>query len=85
MASAFKPGVPIIGWRTRNPETVYFFDSINKASKFCNVDAKSVLLVCRGDRLQAKGWHFYCDCTIGAAVIKKEAKRKVFHNEVIVA
>lgn len=85
MASAFKPGVPVIGWRTRNPEIIYHFDSLNQASKFCNVDTKSVLLACRGDRLQAKGWRFCYDGTIDATVLKQEAKRRVFRNEVIVA
>ena len=85
MASAFKPGVPVIGWRTRNPEIIYHFDSLNQAGKFCNVDTKSVLLVCKLDRKQAKGWQFCYDGTLGAAVLKQEAKRKIFNCTVIVA
>ena len=85
MASSFKPGVPVIGWRRRNPEIIYHFDSLNKAAKFTNTDTKSVLLVCKLERIQAKGWCFCYDGTIGASLMKQEAKRRVFHNEVIIA
>lgn len=85
MASAFKPPLPVIGWHRRNPEIIYHFDSINKAARFTNSDAKSVMQVCKLERIQAKGWCFCYDGTIGAALLKKEAKRRVFHSELIVA
>ena len=85
MASAFKPPVPVIGWRKRNPEIIYCFDSINKAANFTHADAKSVMQVCKLERIQARGWCFCYDGTAGAELLKKEAKRKIFHCAVIVA
>ena len=85
MASAFKPAVPVIGWRIRNPEIIYHFDSLNQASKFCNVDTKSVMLVCKAARLKAKGWQFTYANSPLAIILKKEAQRQVLRNEIIVA
>ena len=47
MASAFKPAVPVLGWRRRNPEIIYHFNSLNHAASFTCSDVKSVMQVCR--------------------------------------
>ena len=33
MASAFKPAVPVLGGRRRNPEIIYHFNSLNHAAR----------------------------------------------------
>ena len=85
MASAFKPAVPVLGWRRRNPEIVYHFNSLNQAARFTCSDTKSVMQVCKLERIQARGWCFCYDGTAGAELLKKEAKRKIFNCTVIVA
>lgn len=85
MASAFKPGVPVLAWRIRAPQTVYVFDSANKAALFTHADVKSILQVCYNQRRQAVGWHFCTDGTDRAKLVKALATKLVFRNEVIVA
>lgn len=85
MASAFKPAVPVLGWRRRNPEIIYHFNSLNHAARFTCSDVKSVMQVCKLERISAKGWIFCYDSAVGAALLKREAKRQVFNSEIIVA
>ena len=77
MASTFNEPKPILAFVVGHEQTVYLFDSANKAAAFTHADVKSILQVCRGQRTSAMCWNFYFQESLDAQVLAQLADKKV--------
>ena len=85
MASAFNEPIEIVAYWMGGSQTVYVFDSANKAAEFTKADVKSILQVARGERKTAVGWTFFLRSSIAGQVVESQATKRVYKHEIIVA
>ncbi len=73
MGRTLEQPIPVIAHHVGDTTIIHMFGSIRKAAFATRVDPKIIKACCRGDRIEAKGWTFYYENTIGAAVLIVEA------------